>query len=79
MSVTPGPYLRSATIPQIADELTRRARLVCSDCFRFGQGVDPAPNSLPRPDCPTCHGSGWEPWPELQELAEVLRNLGLPY
>ena len=52
---------------QIADELERRATLVCDACL--GE----------KKICPRCAGTGRVPWPEMREIAQQVRNHALPF
>lgn len=56
--------MSDATLAEMADELRRRARLPCPVCQGVAGRV-----------CPRCAGRGYTDWPELWELAEVLRNV----
>ena len=69
--------LRDASLSDIARELRRRATRTCRRCGGYGHICPRESHSSTAmaTTCPCCHGTGLEPWPELQDLADRLELL----
>jgi len=69
--------LRQVSLRDIAVELRRRAKRTCSRCGGYGHVCPPGhlSASANAMTCPRCHGTGYEPWPELLALAGQLEGL----
>jgi len=69
--------LKDASLRQIAQELRRRAKRTCGGCGGYG-----VPGSMRNASTTAtvfipcrCQGTGYEPWDELNDLAEKLEEM----